>query len=78
MNRPGSGTTVKLNGSHLGSLHVFLVAARHLSFSRAADELCLTASAVSHRINRLFIQHINPLLHLLRNHLYFQLSYHVP
>lgn len=30
-----------------------LVAARHLSFSRAADELCLTASAVSHRINRL-------------------------
>jgi len=29
---------VKLNGSHLGSLHVFLVAARHLSFSRAADD----------------------------------------
>ena len=29
MNRPGSGTPVKLNGSHLGSLHVFLVAARH-------------------------------------------------
>ncbi|WP_060484155.1 DNA-binding transcriptional regulator DsdC [Pseudomonas sp. NBRC 111123] len=53
MNSQGSGTTVKLNGSHLGSLHVFLVAARHLSFSRAADELCLTASAVSHRINRL-------------------------
>ncbi|ANC80814.1 DNA-binding transcriptional regulator DsdC [Pseudomonas putida] len=52
MKKPGGGA-VKLNGSHLGSLHVFLVAARHLSFSRAADELCLTASAVSHRINRL-------------------------
>ena len=29
---------MKLNGSHLGSPHVFLVAARHLSFSRAADD----------------------------------------
>lgn len=29
---------MNLNGSHLGSLHVFLVAARHLSFSHAADE----------------------------------------
>lgn len=44
---------VKLNGSQLGSLHVFLIAAQQLSFARAADALCLTASAVSHRIKRL-------------------------
>lgn len=43
----------ELNGAHLANLHTFLVAARHLSFARAADELCLTASAVSHRIARL-------------------------
>lgn len=43
----------KLNGAHLSNLYTFLVAARHLSFARAADELCLTASAVSHRIARL-------------------------
>ncbi|NBA93914.1 DNA-binding transcriptional regulator DsdC [Pseudomonas sp. R5(2019)] len=53
MNKLSGVAALKLNGSHLGSLHVFLVAARHMSFSRAADELCLTASAVSHRINRL-------------------------
>ncbi|WP_409315196.1 DNA-binding transcriptional regulator DsdC [Pseudomonas putida] len=53
MDKPKSAAAFKLNGSHLSSLHVFLVAARHLSFSQAADELCLTASAVSHRINRL-------------------------
>lgn len=43
----------KLGGTHLANLHTFLVAARHLSFTRAADELCLTASAVSHRMARL-------------------------
>ncbi|WP_449433660.1 DNA-binding transcriptional regulator DsdC [Pseudomonas putida] len=43
----------ELNGAHLANLHTFLVAARHLSFARAADELCLTPSAVSHRIARL-------------------------
>lgn len=43
----------KLSGAHLSNLHTFLVAARYLSFARAADELCLTASAVSHRIARL-------------------------
>ncbi|WP_447741719.1 DNA-binding transcriptional regulator DsdC [Pseudomonas laurentiana] len=53
MNKLSGAAAVKLNGSHLGGLHVFLVAARHLSFSQAADELCLTASAVSHRISRL-------------------------
>ena len=43
----------KLNSSQFANLHTFLVAARHLSFTRAAQELCLTASAVSHRISRL-------------------------
>lgn len=43
----------RLNSSQFANLHTFLVAARHLSFARAAQELCLTASAVSHRINRL-------------------------
>lgn len=49
----GPGKAPKLTGAHLSNLHTFLVAARHLSFARAADELCLTASAVSHRIARL-------------------------
>eukprot|EP01030_Chromulinospumella_sphaerica_P015709 gene15709-15526_t len=49
----GLGKAPKLTGAHLSNLHTFLVAARHLSFARAADELCLTASAVSHRIARL-------------------------
>ncbi|WP_397444149.1 DNA-binding transcriptional regulator DsdC [Pseudomonas chlororaphis] len=43
----------KLNSSQFSNLFTFQVAARHLSFSKAADELCLTASAVSHRIARL-------------------------
>ncbi|MGE7956200.1 DNA-binding transcriptional regulator DsdC [Pseudomonas sp. NPDC089530] len=42
-----------LNGSQFANLFTFQAAARHLSFSKAADELCLTASAVSHRIARL-------------------------
>lgn len=42
-----------LNSSQFANLHTFLAAARHLSFARAADELCLTPSAVSHRIGRL-------------------------
>lgn len=49
----GLGKAPKLTGAHLSNLHTFLVAARHLSFARAADELRLTASAVSHRIARL-------------------------
>ncbi|MDH4557818.1 DNA-binding transcriptional regulator DsdC [Pseudomonas sp. BN417] len=53
MSKAGFTTGPKLNGTHLANLHTFLVAARHMSFSRAADELCLTASAVSHRIARL-------------------------
>ena len=43
----------KLNSSQFSNLFTFQVAARHLSFTKAADELCLTASAVSHRIARL-------------------------
>ena len=34
----------------LGALRAFEAAARHGSFSRAADELCVTQSAVSHQI----------------------------
>lgn len=44
---------VRLDGAQWSNLHTFAVAARHLSFARAADELCLSASAVSHRIARL-------------------------
>lgn len=36
--------------TYLGALVFFECAARHLSFSRAAAELCVTPSAVSHRI----------------------------
>ena len=34
-------------------LRTFCTAAEHLSFKKAADELCITASAVSHQINDL-------------------------
>jgi LysR family transcriptional regulator, glycine cleavage system transcriptional activator len=37
----------------LAALRSFLAAARHLSFKRAADELCITPSAVSHQIRTL-------------------------
>ena len=37
----------------LGDLHAFAAAARHLSFTRAADELGVTQGAVSQRIRRL-------------------------
>lgn len=43
----------RLGSSQFANLHTFLVAARHLSFALAAEELCLTPSAVSHRIARL-------------------------
>ena len=45
--------STRLNSSQFANLHTFLVAARHLSFALAAEELCLTPSAVSHRIARL-------------------------
>lgn len=37
----------------LTSLRAFEAAARHLSFTRAADELCLTTSAISHQVRNL-------------------------
>ncbi len=37
----------------LDSLKVFEAAARHLSFSLAADELCMTKSAISYQIRKL-------------------------
>ena len=43
----------RLTGAQFANLHTFAVAARHLSFTLAAQELCLTPSAVSHRIARL-------------------------
>lgn len=43
----------RLDSSQFANLHTFLAVARCMSFLRAAEELCLTASAVSHRIKRL-------------------------
>lgn len=45
----------QINNPHLPlqALRCFEAAARHLSFKHAADELCLTPSAVSHQIKRL-------------------------
>ena len=37
----------------LKALHYFAATARHLSFSRAAEELCVTQSAVSHQVRLL-------------------------
>src|SRR5262250_554404 len=37
----------------LDTLRVFSIAARHLSFTKAADELHLTQSAISHRVRAL-------------------------
>ena len=37
----------------LDALRIFVVAARHMSFTNASKELCLTQSAVSHRIRAL-------------------------
>ena len=42
-----------LNGWQLSKMHTFEVAARHQSFALAAEELSLSPSAVSHRINQL-------------------------
>src|ERR1700761_809195 len=37
----------------LNALRAFESAARHLSFSRAADELCVTQGAISHQVKAL-------------------------
>lgn len=49
----------------LRSLRVFQVAGRHLSFKLAAEELCLSASAVSHQVRNLE-QHLGIKLFLRR------------
>ncbi|EGA66670.1 DNA-binding transcriptional regulator DsdC [Vibrio brasiliensis] len=43
----------RINSFQLAKLHTFEVVARHCSFSLAAEELSLTPSAISHRINKL-------------------------
>mgnify|MGYP000952759348 CR=1 FL=1 len=45
----------------LNSLHAFAAAARHLSFTRAAEELCVTQAAVSQQIKALEAQVGKPL-----------------
>lgn len=45
----------------LNGLHAFAVASRHLNFTRAADELCVTQAAVSHQIKALEAQIGRPL-----------------
>lgn len=49
-------TSYSLNG-----LHAFATAARHLNFTRAADELCVTQAAVSHLIKTVEAQLGRPL-----------------
>jgi LysR family transcriptional regulator, glycine cleavage system transcriptional activator len=44
---------VKRGSLHFNSLRAFEAAARHLSFSRAADELHVTHSAISHQVRQL-------------------------
>lgn len=43
----------RLSSHQLSRLHTFEAAARHRSFALASQELALTPSAVSHRINTL-------------------------
>jgi LysR family transcriptional regulator, glycine cleavage system transcriptional activator len=45
----------------LETLRIFAVAARHLSFTKAADELHLTQSAISHRVRALELELGTPL-----------------
>lgn len=44
---------IVLNSSLLAGLYCFACAARHMSFTRAAEEMHLTQGAVSHRIRKL-------------------------
>jgi DNA-binding transcriptional LysR family regulator len=46
-------TAIIPNLPPIQSLRAFEAAARHLNYSRAADELCLTHGAISHHIGRL-------------------------
>ena len=47
------GTAMSLRPALLPALGVFAAAARHQNFAHAADELHLTASAVSHHVRKL-------------------------
>src|SRR3990167_1452317 len=42
-----------LSSLSLNTLRAFDAAARHLNFTRAADELCVTQAAVSHQVKAL-------------------------
>ena len=44
---------MKKNLPHLIALRAFEAAARHASFKRAAEELCVTPSSVSHQVAKL-------------------------
>ncbi len=46
-------------------LHSFTVVAKHMSFTKAAEDLCITQSAVSHRLRCLEQELVFPLFHRL-------------
>jgi len=52
---------MSLSRYSLNTLHAFAAAARHLNFTRAAEELCVTQSAVSHQVKLLEAQLGKPL-----------------
>ncbi len=52
---------MSLSRYSLNTLHAFAAAARHLNFTRAADELCVTQAAVSHQVKLLEQQLGKPL-----------------
>ena len=54
----------------LTSLNCFEAAARHLSFTRAADELSLTQSAVSKQVSQLEVTLQHPLFRRVRKRLH--------
>jgi LysR family glycine cleavage system transcriptional activator len=58
----------------LKAIKVFEVAARHLSFSQAADELCVSQSAVSHQIKSLE-NHLGKKLFIRANNTVFLTNY---
>jgi LysR family transcriptional regulator of beta-lactamase len=47
------GTPMSLSELSLNPLRAFEAAARHLNFTRAAEELCVTQAAVSHQVKAL-------------------------
>lgn len=52
---------MSLSRYSLNTLHAFAAAARHLNFTRAANELCVTQAAVSHQVKLLERQLGKPL-----------------